>query len=64
MGTADGETGLPRAELGFPGPLRDRLGAAVLAGRKTATAGLLEEHRRHDERLPTVGEPFPPCRRG
>lgn len=47
---------LPRFELAFPGPLRDRLVAAVLSGAKTATAGLLEEHSRLDEPLPAAGE--------
>jgi uncharacterized protein YhfF len=37
---------LPLAEFAFPGPLRDRLVAAVLSGEKVATAGLLEEYRR------------------
>ena len=51
-----GDGDLPHAEFGFPGPLRDRLVAAILAGVKTATAGLLEEYRREGERLPVVGE--------
>ncbi len=38
--------GLPIAEFGFPGPLRDKLVAAILRGEKTASAGLLEEFRR------------------
>jgi uncharacterized protein YhfF len=37
---------LPHAEFGFPGPLRDRLVAAILAGEKVTTTGLLEEYRR------------------
>ena len=37
--------GLPIAEFGFPGPLRDKLVAAILRGEKTASAGLLEEFR-------------------
>lgn len=37
---------LPVAEFGFPGPLRDRLVAAILDGTKTSTTGLLEEYRR------------------
>jgi uncharacterized protein YhfF len=37
---------LPHAEFGFPGPLRDRLVAAVLAGEKVSTTGLLEEYVR------------------
>ncbi|MFJ9407600.1 RNA-binding protein [Streptomyces sp. NPDC101393] len=47
---------LPRFELGFPGPLRDRLVAAVLSGAKTATTGLLTEYARFDEPLPVVGQ--------
>jgi uncharacterized protein YhfF len=44
------------AEFGFPGPQRDRLVAAILAGRKTATCGLHEEYARRGEALPVVGE--------
>ncbi|MCL2734512.1 MAG: RNA-binding protein, partial [Actinomycetia bacterium] len=32
---------LPKAEFAFPGPLRDKLLAAVLSGAKTSTTGLL-----------------------
>ncbi|WP_228079340.1 ASCH domain-containing protein [Streptomyces profundus] len=42
--------------LGFPGPLRDRLVAAVLSGSKVATTGLLAEYQRDDEPLARVGE--------
>ncbi len=49
-------TDLPLAEFAFPGPLRDSLVAAILSGVKTSTTGLLEEHRRADDPLPTVGE--------
>ena len=34
---------LPHAEFGFPGALRDRLVAAILAGEKTTSTGLHEE---------------------
>lgn len=44
---------LPHAEFGFPGPLRDRLVAAILSGEKTSTTGLHEEFVR--EGLPVVG---------
>lgn len=47
---------LPRGEYGFPGPLRDCLVGAVLAGRKTATACLLAEHERAGEPVPRVGD--------
>ena len=43
-------------EFGFPGPLRDRLVAAVLRGEKTATSSLLVEWQVDDEPLPKVGE--------
>ncbi|MGL6279616.1 MAG: ASCH domain-containing protein [Gaiella sp.] len=46
---------LPIAEFGFPGPLRDRLVAAILSGEKTATCGLLEEHRREGTAPEAVG---------
>ncbi|MDV9188126.1 ASCH domain-containing protein [Streptomyces sp. SR27] len=42
--------------LAFPGPVRDRLVAAVLAGEKTATTGLLVEWEAENEELPEVGE--------
>lgn len=38
--------GLPIAEFGYPGRLRDNLVAAILSGEKTTTTGLLEEYRR------------------
>jgi hypothetical protein len=34
-------TELPTVEFAFPGPLRDRLVAAILDGTKTSTTGLL-----------------------
>ena len=49
---------LPRLELAFPGPLRDRLVAAVLSGAKTTTSGLREEYDRLGEPLPAVGDGF------
>ncbi|MFJ3490353.1 ASCH domain-containing protein [Leifsonia aquatica] len=51
----DDVAGLPLAEFGFPGPLRDRLVAAILAGDKTATSSLLIEYERAGEPLPVVG---------
>jgi uncharacterized protein YhfF len=48
-------TDLPAAEFGFPGPLRDRLVAAVLDGVKTATTGLLQDYEIDAEPLPVVG---------
>ncbi|MEI7029589.1 ASCH domain-containing protein [Streptomyces pratensis] len=42
--------------LAFPGPLRDRLVAAVLTGEKVSTTGLLAEYQLEGEELPPVGE--------
>ncbi|MFI6723956.1 ASCH domain-containing protein [Streptomyces sp. R-74717] len=42
--------------LTFPGPLRDRLVGAVLAGDKVSTTGLLAEYEAEKEELPPVGE--------
>jgi uncharacterized protein YhfF len=39
-----------------PGPLRDRLVAAILSGVKTATTGLVLEYERENEPLPEVGQ--------
>lgn len=43
-------------EFAFPGPLRDRLVAAVLSGAKTATSGLVLAYERENEPLPTAGQ--------
>lgn len=47
---------MKHAEFAFPGPLRDKLVAAILSGEKTSTTGLLAEYRAHGEDLPRVGE--------
>ena len=47
---------LPKAEFGFPGPLRDRLVAAILDGSKTSTTGLVADYEHCGEPLPVVGE--------
>ncbi|MEH1169076.1 ASCH domain-containing protein [Micromonospora sp. CPCC 205539] len=47
---------LSLAEFAFPGPLRDRLVAAILTGAKTSTSGLLAGYERENEPLPTVGQ--------
>ncbi|OZC47443.1 RNA-binding protein [Rhodococcus sp. WWJCD1] len=47
-------TDLPIVEFAYPGPLRDKLVAAVLSGAKTSTASLLVQYT--DEELPRVGE--------
>jgi uncharacterized protein YhfF len=44
------------AHFAFPGPLRDSLVAAILAGEKTSTTSLLIEYEHEDEPLPEVGE--------
>lgn len=51
--------GLPVAEFGFPGRLRDELVAAVLSGAKTATASLRAEYAPESgDELSRVGERF------
>lgn len=45
----------PVVEFAFPGPLRDRLVAAVLSGKKTSTTTLLAEFDHSDEEMPEVG---------
>jgi uncharacterized protein YhfF len=50
-----GQEPLPRAEFAFPGPLRDRLVAAILDGSKTATTSLLHEYEHFGEPLPRAG---------
>ncbi len=47
---------LPVSEYGFPGPLRDRLVAAIQRGEKTSTTSLLFEYEREGEPLPEVGD--------
>ncbi|MEV0714347.1 ASCH domain-containing protein [Asanoa sp. NPDC050611] len=45
---------LPTAEFGFPGPLRDKLVAAILDGSKTTTSALAAGYI--DEPLPAAGK--------
>lgn len=47
---------MKQAELAFPGPLRDKLVAAVLRGEKTSSTGLVAEYETYGEELPCVGE--------
>ena len=47
---------LPLAEFAFPGPLRDQLVAAILAGTRTTTTGLLADYEHEGEALPGPGE--------
>ena len=46
---------LPICEFAFPGPLRDRLVAAVLDGSKTSTTATLIEYEIEQEVLPVAG---------
>jgi uncharacterized protein YhfF len=48
--------GLPLAEFAFPGPLRDRLVAAILSGQKTSTTGLWQEYEREGLAVPEPGD--------
>ena len=45
-----------RFELASPGPLRDRLVSAVLAGEKIAMSSLLAQYEDDGEPLPTPGQ--------
>ena len=56
MGRAVNLDDLPRMEFGFPGPLRDRLVAAILSGAKTSTSALVLDDERESEPLPRVGQ--------
>ncbi len=49
-------TELPKAQFGFPGPLRDQLVDAILEGSKTATSGLFAEYQREGAPVPEPGE--------
>jgi uncharacterized protein YhfF len=46
---------LPLAEFAFPGPLRDQLVAAIVAGDKTTTSGLVADYVHEGEPLPHAG---------
>ena len=46
---------LPVAEFAFPGPLRDQLVAAIVAGTKTTTSGLVAAYQLEQEPLPHPG---------
>ena len=48
--------GLPVTAFAFPGPLRDRLTALVLAGTKQATAGLVADYIVEGDRIPRPGD--------
>ncbi len=46
---------LPIVEFAFPGPLRDQLVAAIVAGTKTTTTGLVADYENENEPLPRPG---------
>jgi uncharacterized protein YhfF len=46
---------LPVVEFAFPGPLGDQLVAAILAGEKTTTTGLVADYEHETEPLPVPG---------
>ena len=47
---------LPEGHFGTPGPLRDKLVAAILNGEKTGTSSLVYEYEACNESLPAVGD--------
>jgi uncharacterized protein YhfF len=47
---------LPRTEFAFPGPLRDDLVSAVLAGHKVSTTSLRREYELEGNPLPEPGQ--------
>lgn len=49
-------TSLPTTGFAFPGPLREELDAAILAGAKTSTTGLVIDYEVEGEAFPAVGE--------
>jgi uncharacterized protein YhfF len=51
----DDLAGLGVSLFAFPGSVREKLVAAILAGEKTATTGLLAEYEQEGEPLPEVG---------
>lgn len=54
--TRDEMARIPKDEFAYPGPVRDALVAAILAGRKTSTAGLYREFEIFDEEVPKAGD--------
>jgi uncharacterized protein YhfF len=46
---------LAAVEFAFPGPLRDQLVAAILAGEKTTTSSLADEYEADGDPLPRAG---------
>ncbi|CAM3175647.1 ASCH domain-containing protein [Stackebrandtia soli] len=56
--TPEEAAALPISEFAFPGPLRDRLVAAILGGTKTTTSALLVGWELAGEPLPRAGERY------
>ncbi|MGH3399676.1 MAG: ASCH domain-containing protein [Streptosporangiaceae bacterium] len=49
---------LPRLEFADPGPVRDEVVAAILAGAKTTATGLALEYERAGTAMPDAGQQF------
>jgi uncharacterized protein YhfF len=49
---------LPRLEFADPGPVRDQVVAAILAGTKTTTTGLVLEYEREGKAFPEAGHQY------
>ena len=49
---------LPRLEFADPGPVRDQVVAAILAGTKTTTTGLVLGYERAGKAFPEAGQQF------
>lgn len=49
---------LPVTEFAFPGPVRDTLNAAILAGEKTSTTSLFDDYAAAGEELPQLGQRY------
>lgn len=54
--TSPDHSHLPKAEFAFPGPLRDKLVAAILDGSKTSTTGILADYEHAGDPLPRPGQ--------
>ena len=50
--------GIARLEFADPGPVRDQVVAAILAGTKTTTTGLALAFERNGESFPEAGQQF------
>ena len=47
---------LEEGHYSFPGPLRDKLVAAILSGEKTGTSSLVQQYEMDGDPLPAVGD--------